>query len=99
MAKGKSRGDKYVSKGIHSNVRSGTLTAMKRTVSGADRMLNLKRAWAKGLNPWLTIANPDKSQTNRLNIRVRANEHWGDPKRVAFIVPSLKVFSEKKEAA
>lgn len=99
MAKGKSRRETYVSKGKHSNVASGTRTAMRKSVSGAERLMNKKRAWAAGKNPWLTIANPNKGETNRQFIRVRANEHWGNPKKIGYVVPSLKVFSEKKEAA
>lgn len=91
--------EKYISKGKHSNVASGTLTAMRRAVGGADRLLNTKRAWKAGKNPWLTISNPNKSETNRLFIRVRSNEHWGDPKKAKYVVPSLKVAGDAKEAA
>lgn len=34
-------------------------------------------SWARGQNPWLTIENPDKSQTNRKFIKVRANDYLG----------------------
>jgi len=37
-------------------------------------------AWEKGLNPWVTIDNPDGAAKNKLFTRVRANHLWGDPK-------------------
>jgi hypothetical protein len=68
------------SKGIHSAVSRGTLTAMRRDVGSSERLGHKIEAWKKMQNPWLTIKNPDKSATNRLFIRVRANQHWGDPR-------------------
>ena len=40
--------------------------------------ITLLRAFPQ--NPWLTIENPSKEQTNRKFIRVRANDYWGNPK-------------------
>ena len=94
MAKRKSSNEKYTSKGQHSNVSSGTRTAMRKSVSQADRLLNLKKAWRKGLNPWITISNPNKAETNRKFIRVRTNEHWGDPKKIGYIVPGQALKAE-----
>lgn len=76
----KSSGKTYTSKGQHSNVSRGTLTAMKRSVDGGTREMNKLEAYLKGKNPWITIRNKDKTQTNRLFIRVRANDHYGNPK-------------------
>lgn len=48
--------------------------------SEAVRALNLQRAYFKGQNPWFTIANPNKEQTNKKFIRVRANDVMLHPK-------------------
>ena len=42
-------------------------------------LLYKQQAWRKGQNPWLTIQNPNDKETNKRMIRVRANEHWGNP--------------------
>jgi hypothetical protein len=42
-------------------------------------MLNKQRAWVNGSNPWLTIENPNKEQTNKRFIRVRMNDLNGGP--------------------
>jgi hypothetical protein len=71
------------SKGIHSNVAKSTLKAVKRDRCPIEKNLMLIKAWRKGLNPWITIPNPNKSETNKLFIRVRANQEWGNYKRTA----------------
>lgn len=70
-----------VSKGIHSNVSKATTKLVKRDRCTLTHELDLVKAWRAGRNPWITIANPIKNQTNMLNIRVRANDHWGNYKR------------------
>ena len=40
-------------------------------------------AWKNLQNPWITIPNPVKSETNRPFIRVRANDYFGPPRAVA----------------
>lgn len=42
------------------------------------RFLNVHRAYMAGKNPWVTIDNPNREQTNKRKIRVRATEVWGD---------------------
>lgn len=79
MAK-KSSGKTYVSKGIHSNVKSSTLSAIRKDRYEAENHINVQKAWLKGQNPWVTIPNPNKEQTNKKFIRVKANELWGHPK-------------------
>ena len=81
MAKGKGGKSKgFVSQGLHSNVSRDTLKGMKRNVSGADKQLNKTRAYWAGKNPWITIDNPNKNETNKRCIRVKANTLWGTPK-------------------
>lgn len=81
MAKkgGKSKG--FISQGIHSNVCSTTTKALRRIyLSGGDRVMNQRLAWAKGKNVVLTIENPNKNETHRRFIKVKARDVWGSPK-------------------
>jgi len=82
MAKGKgSSGKTYSSKGERSNVSARTLSTMRREKYEGDKMLDLQRAWAKGQNPWMTIENPNKNETNKRFIRVKMNDtNLGNPK-------------------
>ena len=79
MAK-KGSGKTYTSKGIHSNVSSGTLAGMKRDRNPSEKVINIQKAWLANKNPWVTIDNPNKEQKDKRFIRVRANELWGSPK-------------------
>lgn len=80
MGKPKSGKSSYTSAGVHSNVSRATLGAMKKARYKGDKMLNIFAAYLKGQNPWLTIENPNKAETNKRFIRVRANDHYGMPK-------------------
>lgn len=44
-----------------------------------EKGLNKVAAWRAGKNPWITIPGPGPSQLFK---RVRANNEWGDPKKV-----------------
>jgi len=79
MAK-KSSGKTYVSKGQHSNVSSATLAGMKRDRNPGDKIINQQTAWLNGKNPWITMENPNKNETNKRFIIVKANDLWGSPK-------------------
>jgi hypothetical protein len=72
---GKSKG--FISQGLHKNVNKKTLNAMRADRTPAEKMLNKQRAWLKGKNPWVTIQNPSKEQTNKRFIRVRMNDLMG----------------------
>ena len=76
----KASGTKYVSKGERNSVDKRLLNALKQEVSGADRELNLQRAYWAGQNPWITYANPNKEQTNKRFIKMKANDLYGSPK-------------------
>lgn len=93
MAKGKGGKSKgAISAGKHSNVSSATKRLVRDGRSGADKMLNLQREHKRGKNPWVTIENPDREQTNKRFIRVKSNELWGNPKNTrSYCVPSLIV--------
>lgn len=70
----KASGKHYTSKGERI---SSTST---RSNDPADRTMNVQKAYLAGQNPWVTIDNPNKNETAKLKIRVRANELWGNPK-------------------
>lgn len=76
---GKSKG--FVSQGIHSNVNRSVLKAMRQDyMASGERIVNQRAAWAKGKNVVLTIENPNKNETNKRFIRVKARDLWGSPK-------------------
>lgn len=91
MGKGKkASGKNYVSKGQHRNVSKSTLRLMRAGKSEADKFLDKQKAWFKGSNPWLTIENPNKEQTNMKYIRVRMNDLRGgsakDLEKRAYVI-------------
>jgi hypothetical protein len=78
MAKGKkSSGKTYTSQGKHRNVSASTLNAVRAGKREIDKMLDKQRAWLNGSNPWVTIDNPSKEQTNKRRIRVRMKDLMG----------------------
>jgi len=71
---------KLTSEGKHSSINRALATkirAEQRAIHGHGYLID---AWKNLKNPWLTIENPSKEQTNRRFIRVRANSYWGDPR-------------------
>ena len=81
---GKKKGGKSsgaVSQGIHSNVRQGILNANRKEYRASGlRLLNQRRAWAKGKNVVLLLENPNKNETDKPFVRVNARDVWGSPK-------------------
>lgn len=72
MAKkgGKSKG--FISKGIHSNVSRKITNAVRSDyLQSGERILNQMAALRKGKDVVMTIANPNKEQTNKKFIKVR----------------------------
>jgi len=72
MAKkgGKSKG--FISQGIHSNVDRKITNAMRSEyLQSGQRVLNQMAALRKGKDVVMTIANPNKEQTNKKFIKVR----------------------------
>lgn len=69
---GKSKG--FVSAGVRSNVSKSTLRLMRAGKTEGDKLIDKQNAWLKGHNPWVTIDNPSKEQTNKRRIRVRMND-------------------------
>jgi hypothetical protein len=70
----------YTSKKIHSSVKKSVLRAIKQDRTYLEKLQFIVKSWKKLQNPWITIENPNKSQTNRRHIRVRTNDLWGNPK-------------------
>lgn len=70
----KSSGKHYTSKGERKNVSSNLLNGIRSERTGADDMLNKQKAWMNGSNPWVTMENPNKEQTNKKFIRVRYSD-------------------------
>ena len=82
MGKKKTR-SKVVSKGNHSSVSRSLVAAVRADRDPYDVHQNKIDAWKNLQNPWITIPNPVKSETNRPFIRVRANDYFGPPRAVA----------------
>lgn len=70
----------YSSYGQRPNVSKDILKETAREVSGFQKALHIVNAWKKLKNPWVTISNPNKNETNKRFIKVRANSYYGDPK-------------------
>lgn len=78
MAKGKGGKSKgFISAGIHSNVSNSTKRAVRAARSEADKLADKQAAWLNGKNPWVTIDNPNKEETNKRRIKVRMNDLMG----------------------
>jgi len=67
----------YTSKGTGRNVSAATRRAMKAARPASDRHIAAQKSWLAGGNPWITIRNPNKNETNRLFIRVKMNTYKG----------------------
>jgi len=66
MAKGKGgSGKTYTSKGER---RSSMKT---KSNSAGKKMMDKQQAWLNGSDPWITIPNPNKEETNRQFVRIR----------------------------
>jgi hypothetical protein len=76
MAKGgKSKG--FISQGLYKNVSQKTRNGVKSSKDSGVKLLEKQKAWLEGSNPWITIENPNKEQTNKKFIRVRYNDMAG----------------------
>ena len=73
---GKKSRDKYVSKGERRNVAKFNCTS--ENVNVLERQIRQRKAWKQGRNVVLTIENPNKTETNKRFIKVRAKDLWGE---------------------
>lgn len=73
--KGKtSSGSNYVSQGQVRNDSKKILNAVRNDRTEMEHLLNKQQAWLKGSNPWVTVENPNKEETNKKFIKVRMND-------------------------
>lgn len=87
MGKKKQRAHQ-VSKGDRNNVSKALINDVRKNTSGAERMVNKVTAWKQGKNPWITIENPNKTETNKRLIRVKANDYFGSYRKTFNKKPS-----------
>lgn len=81
------------SKKIHSSVNNVMGMAVRGERTLVEKHGLIVDAWFAGKNPWVTIPNPSKNETNKPFIRVRADSYFGSPKEPYELYPS-----EKKKA-
>lgn len=75
MAKHKRKRTKYVSKGERTNVSKQHLKWARE--GNTESIVNKIAAWRKGKRGYITIANPNKNETNRRFIKVTFNQFFG----------------------
>ena len=75
---GKKSRDKYVSKGERRNVAKFSCTTKSDNDNELDRQIRQRKAWKQGRNVVLTIENPNKTETNKRFIKVKAKDLWGE---------------------
>jgi len=81
MGKKKS-GTNYTSKGERPNVNKKIRNAMRAATPKALKELRKVEAYAKGKNVVITIANPNKNETNKPFIKVNGRDYFkGDLSR------------------
>lgn len=94
MAKkgGKSKG--FISQGVHSNVSNATRNAVRADyMASGERMLNQLKAHRKGKRTMITIANPNKEETNKPFIRIEGKQ-WFKPEYAPEKKKNNKLASE-----
>ena len=64
----------YTSKGERSNVSNSTLKLVR---SESSKAFNKIDAWRAGKRGYVTIANPNKQETNRRFIKVTYEQYFG----------------------
>ena len=83
MGKKRTR-SKVVSKGSQDSVSRQLLKAVSRNVPYVEKVLNKLKHWSKGKRTVVTIANPNKNETNKRFIKVEGNHSaaFGPWKRI-----------------
>lgn len=82
MAKKGGKSSGVVSQGIHSNVSTRITNQLRSEyLASSERVINQLQAWKKNKNVVLTIENPNKNETNKRFIKVKAFDYWGSPKK------------------
>jgi len=70
------------SKGERRSIAKDICKAVKRDRTELEKLTNKLRAWDRGKNPWVTVPNENTNDTRARLVRVRANQAWGDPRKV-----------------
>lgn len=81
---GKKSSTSYTSKGERRNVAKSTCKLMRRDYLENQllrRAINHYDAYCKNKQVMITIANPNKNETNKPFIRVNARDVWGPPSK------------------
>ena len=83
MGKKRTR-SKVVSKGLRESVSSDLTKAIRRDRPNVEKILNKLKHWGKGKRTVVTIANPNKNETNKPFIKVEGNHSaaFGPWKRI-----------------
>jgi hypothetical protein len=71
------------SNGERPNINKKLLNSLKNERIDAIKFINIQKAYWAGKNPWVTINNPNKEETNKAFIKVKANTLYGSPKERA----------------
>ena len=79
MARRRSSRDSYKSLGMFKNVSRKWIKAVKREKTAGERIDNQWDAFVKGKNVILTVLNPNKNETHKKFIKVKAKNYWRDP--------------------
>lgn len=74
---------KQVSAGLYPTTNKKLLNRIRREQPEYAKAGNIQQAYWAGKNPWITIQNPNKEETNKKFIRVKANTLYGSPKERA----------------
>lgn len=72
---------KYTSKGERQNTSKAVAKAVRGERTAIDKYTIKQKAWLKGQNPWITVANENTADTKQRFVRVRAETLWGDPRK------------------
>ena len=80
MGKKKTRSS-MTSKGERRSISKSATQLVRRGRTDAEKLMNKIDAWRAGKNPWITVSGPS---TDKRFVRVRANNIYGDPKRVRY---------------
>lgn len=88
MGKKRSRKTK-TSKGTMNSISKAIIRAVKQNRGQDYRISNVMDAWISGKNPWVTIPG---TEPNKRFVRVKANDLWGQYKKVKH-----NIFEGKKK--
>lgn len=72
---------KYTSKGERQSISKTLAKQVRKERTAIDFWGIKQKAWLKGQNPWITVANENTADTKRRFVRVRAETLWGDPRK------------------